>query len=93
MDTLPARVTGWKAEEVARAFCIDNFSTTKTLPWIDTLALALSYTTNPTNVTVATAQTRIWATGLVTRETMVSIGQESRETHSCLSERSLDAIM
>lgn len=58
-----------EGREVAKAFFMDLFFTTKTLLWMD-LALAISYTTNSTKVTVATAQTRIWETGLVIRETV-----------------------
>lgn len=72
-DTLSTRVMRRKAEEVAKAFLMDNFFTTKTLLRMDALVLALSYTTNSTNVPVATAETRIWATRLVIRETMISI--------------------
>lgn len=49
---------------------MDNFLTTEILLWMHTLVLALSYTPNSMSVTVATAQTRMWTTGLPIRETI-----------------------
>lgn len=47
-----------------------TFFITETLLWMHRLVLALSYTPNSTNVTVATAWTRIWTTGWPIRETI-----------------------
>lgn len=72
-STLPARVMRSKAQQVTKALFYGLFLQQRLYRGWTPLLWHLLNTATSTNVTVATAQTRVWAAGWVIRETMMNI--------------------
>lgn len=59
---------------------------------MNTLVLALCYTPNSNNVTVATARTRVWTTGLPVRETISVNSKIMQKCTAAFIDHSLNTV-